>query len=871
MTKKRRTKKYSNNFPFFDALKQFYLDNKGKIRRNYKDISRKYLDYNDSSINPNAYLRSPQFEALEMYVFLKEFMYNKHVHEIFSLWKDKLDMFSERSSYANAETRTRQITMYEVEVENYDDIFSFLRDNAEDYPNYIYALTMGVGKTILMATCIFYEFLLASKYPKDSRFCHNVLVFAPDKTVRQSLKEIQTFDRNLVIPSEYASVLNANVKFHFLDDNSSTLNTIDGSDFNLIISNNQKIILKTKRSEYTAQEKFLNMPAKGQEILFDDIDDFYGDLNELKDEKEIISNQRFEKLKRLKQLGIYVDEAHHLFGKELEKSSLGKADKKSLRNTINELAKELERKGTRVVACYNYTGTPYVNNTVLPDVVSYYGLKQAISESYLKRATIKGYENVKDFSFLELVLTDFFKKYGEKTFESLLPKIAIFGATVDEIINEVKPAVEKILTKIGIPTEKILVNVGDEKYTKDNDINDFNNLDIVGTMGSLKQVILLVGKGKEGWNCRSLFGVALFRKPNSTVFVLQATMRCLRQITDEQQTARIYLSKENLDILNNELEKNFKISIEEFEKSKDNRVKIVSRIVPPMKKVTISEIKHHYDLTMKNRSAPVDFALNEINLEKYKPIIHETDDLSGRQTTKVREIEIKQRGFSLFELVFEISRYLNMNPLETEELILNSVDGPDKLLKLVNQYNEIVKDVIFPKVFNYYYIISYTTESISKEVELINSLGENEFIFNAMPELVVNISDPTLIKYKDKSFHVDNYCFDSRPEMEFFFQFIKNQKIKEIYFTGMFTGKNNGINVQYIDPESNRVRNYYPDFIALHDDGHYEIIEVKGDNMMNDSVVEAKFYAALELAEDSNMTYNMYKSSEIMKNPLYLK
>ena len=53
---------------------------------------------------------------------------------------------------------------------------------------------MGTGKTILMATCIFYEFLVASKFPKDERFIHNALVFAPDKTVLQSLKEIKLSD-----------------------------------------------------------------------------------------------------------------------------------------------------------------------------------------------------------------------------------------------------------------------------------------------------------------------------------------------------------------------------------------------------------------------------------------------------------------------------------------------------------------------------------------------------------------------------------------------------------------------------------------------------------------------------------------------------
>lgn len=44
-----------------------------------------------------------------------------------------------------------------------------MQKNSRKYSNYIYALTMGTDKTILMATCIFYEFLLANKYPFDER------------------------------------------------------------------------------------------------------------------------------------------------------------------------------------------------------------------------------------------------------------------------------------------------------------------------------------------------------------------------------------------------------------------------------------------------------------------------------------------------------------------------------------------------------------------------------------------------------------------------------------------------------------------------------------------------------------------------------
>ena len=56
--------------------------------------------------------------------------------------------------------------MYDSAAVNYKAVFDSMRSVATSYPNYIYALTMGLGKTVLMATCIFYEFLLANKYPK---------------------------------------------------------------------------------------------------------------------------------------------------------------------------------------------------------------------------------------------------------------------------------------------------------------------------------------------------------------------------------------------------------------------------------------------------------------------------------------------------------------------------------------------------------------------------------------------------------------------------------------------------------------------------------------------------------------------------------
>ena len=70
--------------------------------------------------------------------------------------------------------------------------------------------------------------------------------------------------------------------------------------------------------------------------------------------------------------------------------------------------------------------------------------------------------------------------------------------------------------------------------------------------------------------------------------------------------------------------------------------------------------------------------------------------------------------------------------------------------------------------------------------------------------------------------------------------------------------------IQYIDPDSNSLRKYYPDFIAKFENDTYEIIEVKGDNKIDDAVVNAKKNAALEIASESKMKYTIYKSSTIM-------
>ena len=853
---------YDSNFSFHEQLWYYYTANRGKIRSRYNDLTRKFLAYNDRDENHNAFLRKPQFEALEMYVFIKEFMGNPQVYQMFDDWRNRRGNFSDASYYSVS--RGGQIAIFDAPTEKITDtLFKQMKKYREAYPNYIYALTMGLGKTILMATCIFYEFLLAKKYPKDKRFCHNALVFAPDKTVLQSLREIMTFDKTKVVPPEYARVLDGNIKFHFLDETGTTLHTIDGSDFNIIISNTQKIIVKKKRKPETAAKSLFS----GTHSLLAAV---YGENDEDEDawdDTTLMDNQRFKKLCRLPQLGVYVDEAHHLFGADLEKQirSSG-ANKTSLRDTINLLAES-----TSIVACYNYTGTPYVKNQLLPEVVYAYGLRESIWNGFLKDADPLGYENVKSEEFLKAVVTTFWERYGGKTYEGLKPKLAIYAAGVEEAAAEVRPALEKILADLGIPATSILLNVGDPKYTKDEDIRHFNNLDVPGSEGNDKQFIILVEKGKEGWNCRSLFGVALFRSPKSKIFVLQATMRCLRSITNERLTATVFLSKENFDTLNDELHKNFNMEIKDIKApSSDDRHKYKVRVLPPPRTITLKRIWHEYTLHEKEYTAPVDFKLVGADLSKYRSVVYEGDSLARDTTVKEKTADYLQDNmrYSEFSLAGEVARYLNISCILAARILRESFDGIDVILEAVNRYNAVLDDYIIPTVFHTLFNVTSELRTEDKELVLLREPEDAGYYeFSAKDDLVLTNRYPGFtIEQIKKSFHADTYCFDSAPEKECFMQYITSAKVQEVYFTGMFTSNQGDLSVHYYDPESGRVRQYYPDFLAKMADGSYQLIEVKGDNKIDDVIVKAKQAAAEEMAVASGIKYLMYAGSKIMNS-----
>lgn len=218
-------------------------------------------------------------------------------------------------------------------------------------------------------------------------------------------------------------------------------------------------------------------------------------------------------------------------------------------------------------------------------------------------------------------------------------------------------------------------------------------------------------------------------------------------------------------------------------------------------------------------------------------------------------VMISSKGERTHQQAVEYKRYKG-----NQEYILSPIEA-------VNKYNEILDEVIVPTIFHALFEVKANMKTEDKELVLLREPKDAGYYeFSANDDLVItNCFGGFTPEQVAKSFHADTYCFDSLPEKECFMQYITNKRIKEVYFTGMFTANQGDLSVQYYDPESGRIRHYYPDFLVKLDDGSYQLIEVKGDNKIDDTVVKAKAAAAYEMAVASGVEYKMYAGSEIMK------
>jgi type III restriction enzyme len=758
-----------------------------------------------------AFLHEPQIEALETYIYLKEVLGNKPSVEVFrQSFENEIELIR---ALGISDKKAFELAYDEKKSEKIQIILDE-KFGSSDYANQVYALTMGSGKTILMAVMMIYDFVLSSYHKDDEHFAKNALVFAPDTTIIESLKEIKTFDYSRVLPKEYENIL-LNIKYHYLESTDTAL--APNGNYNVIVSNSQKIILKT-RSNNTK-----NAAAR-----------LFGDKNEL--EKREVENMRLQAIRQLDSLMIFVDEAHHSYGKTLEGTL------KKTRQTIDYLHKH-----TPLVAVANLTGTPYVNNEMIPDVVYHFGLKQGIEKGILKQVRILDYGEVRSQKFLEEVVGTFVAEYDKRRLEGRLPKIAFYASSIEDLRNDLKPKLERILADKGIAVDSVL-----EYHTKtEENAQEFKQLD---TMDSKKQFILLVGKGTEGWNCRSLVAVALYKKPKSTILVLQSTTRCLRSIGDNSTRGHIFLSKENYKILDKELKSNFASSISELnaqdQKMVEHTLEVEKRKTIKVKKV-LKEILAVQEANVE--SIKVDF--KKFKPEQYQSFVSEGSIFLGdggtagySEARAVRKIEEKN-DFTFYEIAEIINRYTHLPCVIIDSIISGSGKERPEFVKMAND-NVALMPFVIQEILKSAYKYEEKIEIVEEQLELTKL-----FPF----KINVQTGRGALVVYREAEeqdgrtghlgFHINPYSFDSGDEKDLF-RYLhdvldKNETIKDVYFTGARVcadPSRTDFYFEYWSPEQKRVGKYFPDFLIETSMERFIVIEAKGGDEQADYEANKKLY-----------------------------
>lgn len=285
------------------------------------------------------YLRRPQIRALETYWYLRLVEDTPHIFDLylrtFPPETDKQGLFD---ALGVPETAFRDAN-YELdalwELARTDDDFvrkhrlEALRETLTlDYSSYILALAMGAGKTVLIGAIFATEFAMALEYP-DGPFVQNALVFAPGKTIIESLRELTQVPYDRILPPRLHKPFAASLKLTFTRDGEKDVPVVRRSTFNVVVTNTEKIRIRK------------------ESIRKSDLGGLFAN-RELDEVKQEVANLRLQAIASLPHLAVFSDEAHHTYGQSLETGL------KKVRRTVDYLAEQ-----TNVVCVVNTTGTPY--------------------------------------------------------------------------------------------------------------------------------------------------------------------------------------------------------------------------------------------------------------------------------------------------------------------------------------------------------------------------------------------------------------------------------------------------------------------------------------------------------------------------------
>lgn len=537
-------------------------------------------------------MRDAQIESIKTYLFLKIGCQNRPLWELFAAGKfnstnvDDLEvnkatreiLTSNPAALAlweyasisdeNGNVNSPKILAAIKKAPDSIDYVSVIKDlfSNVSYPDYLFSIPMGAGKTYLMAALIYLNLYFAIAEPDNPIFAHNFILFVPSglkSSIIPSLRDIQNFNPLWILPDPVASQLKNLIQYEWLQESSSA------SKSNIVKNPNAR-----KISMQVAKPNLMGLVAvtNAEKVILDRVDkDCNIDASLLKSlpeeerkeyEATLQANELREQIGLIPGLCILIDEVHHA------------SDDQKLRKVVNKWMEQsnfnsvLGFSGTPNMdpaAKIKITGELSVKCTQYANVVTFYPLIKGIG-NFLKNPVVR-HSNLDSTEIISQGLREFFSCYADTAYSNGdAAKVAVYAPSISVLEEEIYPAAYAVCAEMGInPTETILkYHKGNASYKVDEDAQfEFSILD---SPLSKKRIILLVGIGREGWNCKSLTGVILSQRnacPQN--MVLQISCRCLREVDNaKKETALIWLNKFNAEKLNQQLQEQQYTTIAEF-------------------------------------------------------------------------------------------------------------------------------------------------------------------------------------------------------------------------------------------------------------------------------------------------------------------
>ena len=814
------------------------------------------LYWNKDENGQLRYLREAQFNALEVYWYVRLVLKTPKLLELYKNYFPKNSDLLTALGVQKTEAITNMLIDGEDPFEKIKTDTKFAKSLQLDslhesmnlpYASYILALAMGAGKTVLIGSIIATEFSMSIEYP-DENFMKNALVFAPGTTIIESLREISDMPFEKILPQRFYRSFMANVKMVYTRNGEKSIPVQDNSTYNLIVTNTEKITLKkiVKRKGQT-QMKF----------------------EELEKQEKLLSNARLNKISSLSQLGIFSDEAHHTYGNKLGD------ELKRVRSTINHLHDE-----TNLVCVVNTTGTPYYKKQAIKDVIFWYSLQQGIQDNILKSLhngiIAYDFKDENPEEVIDDIIKDFFSKYGKtKLASGAMAKIAFYFAS-QEHLDSSKPLIQKALAKNKQNTTIILTNT---QKSIQKEIDEFNRLN---DPKNQKRIILLIGKGTEGWNCPSLFATALIRElTSSNNFILQASTRCLRQVPENKQTATVYIEAKNQRTLDKELKETFALSLSELNRV-DQEIKTqileINKIKYPALEITrtinkiVQDKKKNSEIKLSKPQKKQD---DSIIKSIFEPKLESTGTIISA-TGQENEIIFETVTYDLYTATQKIAQNYHIDYLsllkELKKIYSENEIPRFHLQELFSQVEAQTQNYITieEKITEVLALIKFQDEEQkpvfdkNEQGVYCHTIRYKKGTFCDNNELLVHTKDFVGINQKSLGFHYTPYNFDSAPEKDFFEKMVnklqvKTKEIEDIYFTGGLTNITQTDMYFQFKGIDGRYHNYFPDFVIVKKDGSFLIVEIKAEGKEEDLEVQAKVKAIkkLEAVPENRFKYEI--------------